>query len=264
MQIKINEHNLCYDDFGEGPAVLLIHGFPLSRRMWKPQVEPLVDAGYRVILPDLRGFGDSDGGGSALQMDDFADDLVQLLDYLGIDQVVVGGMSMGGYVLFNLLERYPDRCVGAMFIVTRAAADDEGGRQKRSDMIDAIQSGHVQVVPDTFANVLFADATPAQEPNLVAEVRGWMEGTSPQGLVGGLVAMRERTDYADRLGQFRLPSLVVGADQDKAIPLPHYQALVDGLPEAEGTVIVGAGHMVNLEKPAPFNRALLRFLEKFK
>jgi pimeloyl-ACP methyl ester carboxylesterase len=262
MQLKINEHTLHYDDFGEGPAVLLIHGFPLCRMMWKPQVEPLVDAGYRVILPDLRGFGDSEGGGSTVQMDDFADDIIQLLDYLGVDRAIIGGMSMGGYVLFNLLERYPQRIAAAMFLVTRAAADDEAGKQKRDDMVDAIQAGQTMVVPDTFMNVLFADATPDANPQLVAEVRSWMASASPQGLVGGLVAMRGREDYADRLSMFRLSSLVVGADQDKAIPLEHYQLLVDELPDAEGTVIVGGGHMVNMEKPEAFNRAILRFLKK--
>ena len=264
MQLKINEHNLHYDDFGEGPAVVLIHGFPLSRMMWRPQIEPLVDAGYRVIVPDLRGFGDSEGGGSTVQMDDFADDIIQLLDYLGIDRAVIGGMSMGGYVLFNLLDRYPQRVAGAMFLVTRAAADDEAGRQKRNDMIDAIQSGQKHIVPETFFSILFADATPTEEPELVTSVRLWMETIKPAGLVGGLVAMREREDYADRLGQFRLPALVIGADQDKAIPLEHYQLLVDDLPDAEGTIIVGGGHMVNLEKPDAFNRAMLRFLEKLE
>jgi pimeloyl-ACP methyl ester carboxylesterase len=264
MQLKINEHNIHFDDFGEGAAVVLIHGFPLSRMMWKSQVEPLVDAGFRVILPDLRGFGDSEGGGSTVQMDDYADDIIQLLDYLGIDQAVVGGMSMGGYVLLNLLDRFPNRIVGAMFLVTRAAADDEAGTQKRNDLIDAVQSGQEMVVPDTFENVLFADTTPETKPELVADVRKWMKAVKPAGMVGGLVAMREREDYADRLGQFRLPTLVIGADQDKAIPLEHYEVLVEGLPDVEGTVIVGAGHMVNLEKPEAFNRALLRFLGKCK
>lgn len=264
MQIKINECNIHFDEFGEGPAVVLIHGFPLSRLMWKPQVEPLIDAGYRVILPDLRGFGDSEGGGTTVQMDDYADDIILLLDYLGIGQAVVGGMSMGGYVLFNLLERYPDRIGGAMFLTTRAAADDEAGKQKRNDLIDAIQAGQKTIVADTFQNVLFSDTTPDDAPHLVAEVRRWMESVSPPGLVGGLVAMREREDYVDRLGMFRLPTLVVGADQDKAIPLAHYEALVEGLPDAEGTIIVGAGHMVNLEKPEAFNRAILRFLEKLE
>lgn len=254
---------LAFDDFGSGTPVVLLHGFPLSRAMWRPQVEPLVDAGFRVILPDLRGFGDS-GGSIESGMDDYVDDLVLLFDYLGIEKAVVGGMSMGGYVLFNLLERFPQRVSGAMFIVTRAAADDETGRQKRNELIDAVQSGDRLAVPDTFAGVLFAETTPDENPQLVAEVRQWMESTGPQGLVGGLVAMRERADYAERLEQFRLPSLVVGADRDRAVPLEHYEVLMERLPDAEGTVLVGAGHMANLEKPQPFNRALARFLEQFR
>ena len=137
MQSIINGLQLGYDDFGSGPAVVLIHGFPLQRQMWRPQVEPLLDAGYRVILKDLRGFGESAAGNGAT-MDGYADDLIALLDLLGIDKAVIGGMSMGGYVLFNLLERYPQRFHAAMFIVTRAAADDVAGQAKRDAMIAAV------------------------------------------------------------------------------------------------------------------------------
>ncbi|PLX75330.1 MAG: alpha/beta hydrolase [Desulfuromonas sp.] len=262
MQLTINDHTISYDDFGEGPALLLIHGFPLSRQMWRPQVEPLVDAGYRVIVPDLRGFGESEGGG-VVQMGDFADDLIHLLDYLGVNHAIVGGMSMGGYVMLNLLERYPQRFLGAMFLVTRAASDDAAGKQKRSDMIDAVQSGRVEIVADTFSGLLFAEATMDEQPRLIKEVQKIMETASPQGIVGGLLAMRERRDYVESLEQFGMPTLVIGADQDKAMPLEHYDALMGGLPQVEGTVIVGAGHMVNMEKPALFNSAILRFLEKY-
>ncbi|PLX99129.1 MAG: alpha/beta hydrolase [Desulfuromonas sp.] len=263
MQLKINESTIHYDDLGKGPAVVLIHGFPLSRQMWAPQVEPLIAAGYRLILPDLRGFGDSEGGGRNVAMDVYADDLIGLLDYLEIERAVVGGMSMGGYVLMNLLERYPDRISGAMFLVTRAAADDEAGKQKRDELIDAVETGRKALVAETFVGVLFADETADQQPELVAEVRQWMEAVTPQGLIGGLAAMRERPDYADRLDRFRLPALVLGADQDKAIPLEHYRTLVDGLPDAEGVLIAGGGHMVNMEMPEVFNQAILRFLARF-
>src|SRR5574340_545815 len=109
MQALINGINLAYDDSGTGIPVLLIHGFPLSRRMWHPQRMTLTAAGYRVITPDLRGFGESDAPDGPYSMELFADDLAALLDHLGIERTVVGGMSMGGYVLLNLLERYPER-----------------------------------------------------------------------------------------------------------------------------------------------------------
>ncbi len=131
MKALINGITIGYDDNGSGPAVCLIHGFPLDRRMWRPQVMTLASAGYRVITPDLRGFGESDATEGPYTMDLYADDLVKLLDHLGIGRAVVGGMSMGGYVLLNLLERHPDRLAAACFIVTRSGADDEAGKERR-------------------------------------------------------------------------------------------------------------------------------------
>lgn len=103
MSVIINGINMAFDDFGAGPAVLLIHGFPLCRKMWHPQVRALNSAGFRVICPDLRGFGESDAPDGPYTMEIFADDTVALMDHLGIEQAVVGGMSMGGYILFNII-----------------------------------------------------------------------------------------------------------------------------------------------------------------
>ena len=125
MRTVINGITMAYDDHGSGPAVVLIHGFPLCRRMWHPQIQALTNAGFRVIAPDLRGFGESDAPDGPYSMELFADDIVELLDHLGIDEAVVGGMSMGGYVLLNLLERHRQRLRGAVFITTHATADDD-------------------------------------------------------------------------------------------------------------------------------------------
>lgn len=261
MQTIVNGLKLGYEDFGSGPAVVLLHGFPLRRQMWRSQVEPLVDAGYRVILPDLRGFGESEAGPGA-SMDSYADDLIALLDFLGIDTAVIGGMSMGGYVLFNLLERYPQRFRAAMFIVTRAAADDAAGRDKRDTMIAAVVAGDRDLVPDAFSQVLFSYTAMSEQPQLVAEVRSWMQTTSPGGMIAALAAMRDRTDYLDRLNRFALPALVIGGSEDRTIPKEHFDALVSGLPNATPAMLANGGHMVNLECPAAFNKALVDFLKQ--
>ena len=263
MQTVINGLKLGYEDFGSGPAVVLIHGFPLGRQMWRPQVEPLVDAGYRVILPDLRGFGTSEAGSGA-SMSDYADDLIALLDFIGVDKAVIGGMSKGGYVLFNMLERYPERFHAALFIVTRAAADDAAGRIKRDEMIAAVVSGDADLVPDSFAGVLFAPRTIQERPQLIAEVHSWMQATSPDGLIAALAAMRDRKDYLNQLDRFTLPALVIGGREDLAIPTEHFDALVSGLPNATPALLDNGGHLVNLESPAAFNAALIAFLKQLK
>ena len=252
---------LVYDDHGAGLPVVLIHGFPLCRRMWEPQIEPLTKAGCRVICPDLPGFGETPPLRGTMSMDEYADAVVALLDQLGIEQAVVGGMSMGGYVLLNLVERYPQRLVAALYLVTRAAADDATGKIRRQELADQVRGGNRTVVPEVFEQLLFAPQTPRQRPELVARVRGWMDVAAPQGVAGGLLAMRSRRDYLELLPELHVPALVVGAALDLAIPPTHSEALAAGLPDADLHIILDAGHLANLEQPAAFNKVLLDFLE---
>lgn len=260
----MNTAELKYDEKGAGLPVVLIHGFPLCRKMWQPQLEPLAEAGYRVICPDLPGFGESPVPPGVISMATYADAIIDLLDSLGIAQAVVGGMSMGGYVLLNLLERYPDRLLGAMFLMTRAAADDAAGKEKRTLLAAEVAGGNRLIVPDAFIQVLFSPATPLRRKALVADVRQWMETTPLAGIEAGLLAMRDREDALARLPAYRLPALVVGGEQDIAVPLEHSQALAKGLPDAELKVIPAAGHMANLEQPELFNGALIGFLKRFQ
>jgi 3-oxoadipate enol-lactonase len=260
VKTTIGTMAIAYDDQGVGPAIVLLHGFPLCRRMWQPQIAPLTEAGYRVVVPDLRGFGDSEATDGPYSMDVYADDVIGLLDHLGIEQAVVGGMSMGGYVLFNLLERHPQRLVAAAFLVTRAAGDDYEGGAKRTKLAHAAREAGAQPVAEVFSGLLFAPDTPRLRPELVAMVEGWMLATDVRGLAGGLLAMRDRRDYAGGLAAFALPALVVGAELDRAIPLPHAQALHDGLPDSRLCIVSGAGHLANLEEPEAFNKCLLDFL----
>ena len=256
-------NTLAYDEQGLGLPVMLIHGFPLNRRMWRPQLGVLAKSGCRVICPDLQGFGESPVSGQQMTMSLYADALIRLLDRLDIAKAVVGGMSMGGYVLLNLVERYPERLLGAMYLVTRAAADDAAGREKRTMLAAEVENGNLLAVPEAFVQVLFAPQTSQENPELVSEVRRWMDSTPAQGVIGGLLSMRDRADYIERLGGLNVPSLVVGAEQDMAVPPEHARVLADGLPDAELKIIPGAGHMANLERPDLFNQALLTFLAKF-
>ena len=251
---------MAYDDNGSGPALLLIHGFPLCRRMWHPQIKALVDAGFRVITPDLRGFGESDTPEGPYSMELFADDMVELLDHLGIEKAAVGGMSMGGYILFNLLERYAERISGACFITTRANADDEAGRERRLALARDVLKFGPQVVADAFEKLLFAEESLVERPKLVGEVYGWMTANDSRGIAGGLLAMRERKDYTPLLGSFNVPALAIGADGDKAAPPDNARTIAAGIPGCRLAIIPYAGHMANLENPGAFNAALLEFL----
>jgi pimeloyl-ACP methyl ester carboxylesterase len=260
MKAIVNGINMAWDDCGSGPVVCLIHGFPLNRRMWRTQINALAASGYRVITPDLRGFGESDVTDGPYSMDLFADDLAALLDHLGIKSALFGGMSMGGYVLLNILERYPETAAAACFIVTRSGADDEAGRERRRSLAADVMEFGPKVVADLFAKMLFAEGTAESKPELALEIMGWMEGNDPRGLAGALLAMAGRKDYTALLGGFHLPCLVIGAQQDKAVSGEQIQILAAALPDHKLCIIPEAGHLVNLEQPGAFSNCLLEFL----
>ena len=260
MNALVNGINLAYDDAGSGPAVILIHGFPLCRKMWRPQWNKLPLAGFRVIAPDLRGFGESDAPDGPYSMDLFADDVIGLMDHLEVEKAVIGGMSMGGYVLFNLLERYPERVRGAMFITTRATADDEAGKIRRLQLASDVRKFGPQVVADAFETLLFAPGTAAERPKLIEEVYSWMTGIASIGLAGGLLAMRERKDYSMLLSSFHVPALAIGAEQDQAAPPATSRAIAAGIPGCKLCIVPAAGHLANLEDVKAFNTCVLEFL----
>ena len=260
MKADINGISLAYSDRGKGLPLVLIHGFPLCRKMWRPQAEALARAGCRVITPDLRGFGESRLVSDTVSMDIYADDIVALLDHLGIDKAVVGGMSMGGYILLNLLERYPDRVAAPLFIATKAGGDDDAGKARRTALAEETRTRGSLPVAEAFRSLLFAPATLSDNPDLVDEVYGWMLATDPQGAAAGLIAMRDRKDCTPLLGSFSHPALVIGADQDQTIPVENSRIIAEGLPDAELSIIHGGGHMVNMEQPLEFNKTVVKFI----
>lgn len=261
MNAIINGINLAYDDHGSGPAVVLIHGFPLCRRMWHPQIKAVTEAGFRLVTLDLRGFGESDAPDGPYSMELFADDVAGLLDHLGIGRAVIGGMSMGGYVLFNLAERHAGRLAGAVFITTRATADDDSGKARRLQLAQDTMKFGPQVIADAFVPILFAEESLAERPKLVEEVGRWIVGTDSRGLAGGLLAMRERKDYSVLLGSIGIPSLAIGAEGDRAAPPEVVRAIAAGITGCRLEIVTDAGHMANLEHPGAFNDALVAFLK---
>lgn len=258
--VKVNQVDLAYDDCGQGPAVLLVHGFPLNRGMWQAQIQPLADAGYRVIAPDLPGFGASEAPTGGYSMDVFADSVVGLLDALEIERAVIGGMSMGGYILMDILERYPTRVSAACFIATKSSADDDEGRARRTSLAAQAERLGANPIIKIFAELLFAPETLYARPELIAQVTAWMRSTAPGALAGGLLAMRDRKDYTPLLPGFPQPSLVLIGNEDRAASHTAVDLFEAGLARCESHVIAGGGHMVNMEQPEEFNRLLLDFL----
>jgi 3-oxoadipate enol-lactonase len=250
---------LAVDVRGDGPALLLVHGFPLDRTLWAHQVATL--AGWRRIAPDLRGMGASDAPADGYSIAAYADDLVRLLDRLGIARAVVAGLSMGGYVVFDLLRRHRERVAGVILVDTRAEAEGPEGKAGRDTMIQLARAEGSRAVADRMLPRVLGRTTQQTQPTLVEQVREMMARAPVAGVVGALGAMRDRADATSLLPTIDVPTLVVVGQEDELTPPSTARALADAIPSAALTVIPSAGHLAPLETPIAVSRVLAEFLE---
>lgn len=246
--------SIFYHDEGQGEPLLLVHGFPLSSDLYQPQRAAL-SRRFRVITPDLRGMGRSDPQ-PGYSMDTYADDLVALLDHLGVGQAIMGGMSMGGYVVFALLRRHPDRVKGLILIDTKAAADTEEGRQGRYKMIEQACDKGATAIAEVMLPKMLTEQTREQQPELAEFVRGMMAATPVDGITGALEAMAARPDSTPLLPSIQVPTLIVVGNEDQVTPTSVAQEMHKAIPSAELVIIDGAAHATTLERPAAVNQAI--------
>jgi pimeloyl-ACP methyl ester carboxylesterase len=253
---------LNYSDDGPGPVVVLLHGFTLDHSMWDAQRET-VGSTYRVIAPDLRGHGQSAAPDGIYPIDDMADDVVELLDALKIrEPVVLGGLSMGGYVALSLAVRYPKRLRGLMLLNTRAAADTPETAQIREELARQIDAtGDVSPVVATMLPRLFGRTTMERRGDIVAMTEDVMRRSPARGVAGSLRGMAIRPDRTTDLGRITLPTLIVAGAEDALIPIEESRLMASALPNVELVLIPDAGHLAPLENPAASNVAMLRFLD---
>lgn len=260
MHIIRDGVKLAYEDRGTGLAVVLIHGFPFSRQMWGPQAA--LARTVRLITPDLRGFGESDGAPSTL--DQLADDLHAIVEHLHLSAWVLGGFSMGGYVVFRYLARHPDAATAVLLLDTRAEADPPDGRRRRYDAIARIEREGPAGYLDDFLTLIVSPKTLETRPDLANEVRAQMESRRPASLTGALRAMAERPDSTPLLSSIRVPTLIVVGEDDKATPVDSARRMHEAIPGSQLVIIPGAGHVSNLEQPERFSAALSPFLQRFR
>lgn len=260
MKATIHGISLAYDDIGAGPAIVLVHGFPLDRRMWQPQVAELAQAGYRVIVPDLRGFGESQVPARGWTLGHLAADLVGLLSYLGIGRAVFCGFGMGGSVLLQLLERHPDKVAGACFVSSRVRSDDILEKVRRSELVDKLAAGNREEVLAVLSSELLGEGGGTRRPELAATLREWLELVDTRSLIWGLQAIRDRKDHSLGIREFFQPTLVISGDRDTLVNPEHGEQLAKGVPLGFGLEFAETGHLVNLEQPEQFNACLLDFL----
>jgi len=257
-RVTVHGVELALDDRGSGPAVLFVHGYPLNGSLWRHQAGAF--PGWRTLIPDLRGMGRSDAPDLGYSMATYADDLAALLDAVGVDEVVLVALSMGGYVAFEFLRRHRPRVRGLVLADTRAQADSAEGRRARETAMADAREGGAPLIAEQMLPRLLAKAAP--EP-LRDAVRAMMAATPVPGIVGALAAMRDRPDSTELLPSLDgLPTLVVVGAEDTITPPATAEAMAKAIPGARLAVIPEAGHLAPLEQHETFNRHLRTLLDR--
>lgn len=243
-----------------GPAaathtLVWLHAFPLSAEMWRPQLEA-PPAGWRVVAPDLAGFGGTTDTTGAPSIDDFAADVEALSGHLRLDRFVLGGLSMGGYAVFACLRRFAPRLAGVVLADTKAAADTPQAKQGRQALLDLVASRGAAGVADQMLPKLLGATTTRDQPALVARVRDLIEANAPAGIARAVARLRDRPDSGPTLAALSVPALVLVGEEDAITPVADAQAMVALSPGATLAVLPRAGHLSNLEAPADWQKAL--------
>lgn len=253
---------LAHEDTGrsgdDALPLVLVHGHPFDRGMWAPQLAAF-SATRRVVAPDLRGYGASPvpDADAVTPLSVFADDIAALLDHLGIERCVLGGLSMGGQIVMECCARFPDRIAGVVLADTFPAAETEAGREARNAMADRLLREGMGGYAD---EVLYKMVAPYADPEVAAHVRRMMTGTDPRGAAAALRGRALRPDYRELLTQLTVPALVVVGADDEFTPVSDARAMHAALPDSTLEVVEGAAHLPNLERPELFDAALGRFL----
>jgi pimeloyl-ACP methyl ester carboxylesterase len=265
--LHLDGRTLAYYDSAPGDrgakTLLLAHAFPLAATMWEPQFKAL-PADWRLITPDLRGFGGStmDHEPETPSMDDYAGDVIDLLRELGVPSAVVGGCSMGGYVTFAVARLAPRMVRGLVLANTRAGADSLQGRTNRKNLLAVLDREGAPGVAREMMAKLIGKTSADERPGVESNVRRTIKQQSPQAIRAAAQRMMDRSDSFATLKQMTVPALVITGAEDTLIPVEESQKMADALPTAELVVVPHAGHLANIEAPDEFNAALISFLSR--
>jgi len=249
---QVNGTELAYRDEGQAQPLLLIHAFPLSSAMWEDQIDALATH-FRVIAPDLRGFGVTARGSGAANLDQHADDLAGLLDHLGIEKATVAGLSMGGYIVFALLRRHRARIERLILADTRAGADSDEAKQGREKNARLAEAQGAGAIAEQMLLKLLSASAPAAFRD---EVRKIIEANDRAGLAAALRAMAARPDSTPLLATIGVPTLIIVGGEDELTPPSESRAMHAAIVGSQLVELAGVGHLSNVEAPDALRAAI--------
>jgi 3-oxoadipate enol-lactonase len=260
LSIPVNNFHLSYDDVGEGfIPIIFLHGYPFDKTMWQGQVD-FLKSSYRLIPYDIRGFGKSTDEKSPLSMDLFGEDLIQFMDKLNIDKAIICGLSMGGYIALNAMERFPERFEALILCDTQCIADTAEVKSKRYKTIDEIDVNGTADFNEGFIKSVFHKDSITNKKELVEQLRSVVFSNSKHIITQGLVALAERSETCSTLNEITIPTLILCGREDEVTPLAQSELMNASITGSILHVIDNAGHVSNLEQPDEFNKHILNFL----
>src|ERR1041384_6464168 len=259
--IRVNDIQIPYTATRIGRPAVLIHGYPCNRSLWNERVAAL-SSSYRVIAPDLRGFGESDAAPGTATMNVMAEDVALLLNHLGIARATMAGLSMGGYVALAFYKQLPSRVRALVLADTRAHGDTEEGKQTRAQQAEKALNEGMAGIADMMLPKLLTPETVTKRPEIVKRVRDMMLKTKPEGAAAALRGMAERDDQTSLLSKITVPTLIVVGAEDAITPVADSEKMNAGVAGSRLVVLENAGHVSNLERTEKFNEALLDFLSE--
>jgi 3-oxoadipate enol-lactonase len=263
MHLSSDDAEIFYTVMGDGPPVVLLHPFPANHKVWLPAAE-LLAGRYRLILPDLRGHGQSGAGAGPATMQKHATDLLRLSKACGVGKAVFAGVSIGGYVLFEFWRRHRERISGLILCDTRAGADTDEGRANRLKAADDVEKNGPVPFVDSMIPKLLGDTTRTTRTDLVEGARKMMLEMSVAGIAAVQRGMAARPDYVTGLKTINVPTLVTVGAEDTLTPLSDAESLQRQIPGSLLQVIPRAGHYAVFEQHEAAGEAIRGFLDGLK
>jgi len=257
---KLNNIELSYSYAGEGSVpVIFLHGFPFDKSMWKVQLDSLKDS-CCVISIDIRGFGKSIDNQTHLSIDLFAEDLVSFMTKLKIEKAIICGLSMGGFIALNAVNKFPERFEGLILCDTQCIGDTAEVMEKRKKNIEQISINGTSEFNEKFIKSVFHPDSLTTKTEIVDSLRDVVFANSQRTITAGLTALAERSETCSTLGAIGVPTLIICGREDEVTPLAQSEFMHENITGSILKIIDHAGHVSNLEQPDEFNAHLKEFL----
>jgi pimeloyl-ACP methyl ester carboxylesterase len=245
---EVNGARIFYEARGNGPAMLLLHGYPLSGALFA-RVREALQSDYKVITLDHRGYGKSEAPGTPDSVDVYAKDALAVMDKLGIDKAIIGGMSMGGPIALSMYRQAPQRFSGLILIDTIAAAASPAEAGLWNGVADMIRAGNMEAVIKTLMPDMLTGQTRMAQKPVVDYLETVMKQASREGAIGGAIALAKRPDASSMLGQIKVPTLIMVGLTDAVYSFEISRRMHEAIPNSKLAIIPGASHAAVFEAP---------------